>query len=102
MADKSKIELTELIEVLGIPQDTSGSREPHWKITLSYKPMLYATWYLPKREFPDSAVLSIARNYFHNLCAALGEATSDWSLNDAQISAMKRQHPSTHPSSDPA
>jgi hypothetical protein len=95
---KDDIELIELISVDEMPSSRPANPTPrgnYWKVTLGFKDgygniTLSATWYLLKKETPDSSVLPIARNYLHRLCIAIADQTGDWHLDDAQYQALKR------------
>jgi hypothetical protein len=96
--DKENIELIELTTVDHMPSmrhDNPAPRGACWKVVLAFKDgygnqLLTGTWYISKKEVPDSSVLAIARSYLHNSCKALAEATPDWSLNQEQYDALKR------------
>ncbi len=93
------------IELIGIetviwPESRLGNPtpSPHWKVTIAIPQrngdnLLQATWYLPKKSWPDGSVLPVARNWFHRLCKDAAENTSDWLLSDAQFEVLKRPQP---------
>jgi hypothetical protein len=104
---KDDIELIELTSVDEMPTERRDRPAPHgpfWKAVIAVKdyygnPVLAGAWYISKQDFPDSAVLSLVRNFFHHACKAIAEVTPDWHLDDAQLQALKR--PSKPQSSNP-
>jgi hypothetical protein len=101
MVNKDDIELIEIVEVEERPNKPGSGRAtigPYWKVTLAIKDhygvILQGTWFLSKKEIPDSSVLPIARSYMHCLCKDIAESTPEWVLDQAQFEALKK-HPQT-------
>jgi hypothetical protein len=99
MIEKDKIELVEIVEVQDMPTvagSGAGAIGPYWKVTIAMKDRhgvgLEGIWFLTKKEFPDSSVLTIARNFLHRLCREIADSTADWALDGTQFEALKR-HP---------
>jgi hypothetical protein len=104
MIEKDKIELAEIVEVQDLPTKPgygTGATGPYWKVTIAMRDRhgagLEGTWFLPKKEFPDSSILPIARSFLHRLCKDIADSTAEWALDNTQFESLKR-HPGKGPS----
>lgn len=99
MTKIDEIELLEIIEVDEVPTtrpQRKGIKEKCWKATLGLKDfdgnvVLRGTWYLSKKDVPDSSILPLVRCYLHFVCKNISESTQDWALDDTQRKALTRQ-----------
>jgi len=98
MIDKERIRLFEITEIDGRP----GYRDPgkHMKVTISHRddssePVLQATFYLGRNEWPDDSIWPVAKSWLHKLCHEIATATQEWALSDERLEALKRRRPST-------
>jgi hypothetical protein len=104
MADRDLTDGIRLIEIVEVPERPGGRNSgPHLKVTMGFFDgtehlVLQSTWYFRRKDWPDDSILPVAKNWFHGLCKALGDATQKWDIPKDQLEAMKRAQPSTPPS----
>ncbi|CCB67715.1 hypothetical protein [Hyphomicrobium sp. MC1] len=77
-----------------------NSRDPAWIVKMGYfsnghdpEPMLAVTWHLPKKQYDEAGLVTVARHYLHRLCSDLGQGTAAWKLDDEQFEAVTKAKP---------
>lgn len=87
-----KLDHIKLVDIVSEPNPYT--KKDAWRVTMIYSPIgmhaLTATWYLDKADFDESALIPVARNWFHRLCSELGEATTEWRMDEDKYEAQKR------------